>query len=165
MANELLSILTDFFTNKSLITFLASMTPILELRGSIPAGILLFNLDWIDVFILSIAGNFLICIPLLYLLDFFKSIMEKNKYSAKIMNFALNRAKSKSSFIESYKYWGLMLFVAIPFPVTGAWTGCLISSILKMDRKKSLLFIMLGILISATIVTLLTLFFNFSIFY
>jgi len=161
MANEILDILIDFFTNKSLIAFLASMLPVLELRGSIPIAILLLDMNWFHAFILSVAGNFLICIPLLYLLDIFKAIMSKNRYSAKIMNYAFNRANSKAEFIESYKYYGLMLFVAIPFPVTGAWTGCLISSILKMNRKKSLLFIMLGILISATIVTILTLFFNY----
>ena len=160
MANEVLGILMDFFTNKPLIVFLASMAPILELRGSIPFAIVFFDMNWFHAFILSVAGNFLICIPLLYFLDIFKVIMNKNRYSAKIMNYAFNRANSKTEFIETYKYYGLMLFVAIPFPVTGAWTGCLISSILKMDRKKSLLFIMLGILISATIMTMLTLFFN-----
>ena len=161
MVNDFLDLLIKTFESESLIVLAISMAPILELRGSIPFGILAFNMNWCYVFVLSVLGNFFICIPLLYFLKSIEQLMRKNKYSDKIINFILNRSRSKSSLVKSYKYYGLMLFVAIPFPLTGAWTGSLISYLLNLDKKKSLLYIMIGLLISASITTLITLFFDY----
>ena len=141
------------------------MLPISELRGSIPLGILFYELSWFYVFVLSVLGNFLICIPLLYLLGYFETLMKKNRHTDKAIRIIFSNTKSKSKMINLYKYYGVMLFVAIPLPLTGAWTGCLASYLFGFSRKKTLLAIMAGLIISATIMTIMTLSFDQLLIY
>ena len=166
MGNELINTLLTFFQdNGHLAIFFSSMFPITELRGSVPFGILVLELGWVSVFLLSLLGNFLICIPVLYLLKYIDKAMRKNKHADRLIQAIFRRTRSKSKMILSYKYYGLMFFVAIPFPLTGAWTGCLASYLLDLDKRKSLLFIIAGLAISCTIMTLMTLFFDQMLVY
>lgn len=128
-----------------LITAIISMIPLLELRGSIlVAGIL--NMPFIETFIAAVIGNM---IPIPFILIFIEKIfelMKKSKHLSKIPIWIESKAMSKSDQIEKYGYLGLFLFVAIPLPGTGAWTGSLLSVLLGLKRWKSLLFVFLGVL-------------------
>ena len=86
--------------------------------------------------------------------EFFK----KNYYFRRIINYIINRTKNKSKMIEIYKFLGLVLFIGIPAPFTGVWTGSLAAYLLSFEKKKSHLGIIIGVMISATIVLIITLF-------
>ena len=141
--------------SKYLELFLWSMAPITELRLSIPMGILDDNLYWLYVSIVCVLGNLYICIPIVYLLPDIESLLRKNHYTSLILDKIFKRTKGKSKLINKYKYYGIMFFVAIPFPLTGAWTGCLASYLFGFDKKKTLVAVASGLLISATLVNLI----------
>ncbi len=142
---------------KELLVFIISLLPILELRGGILAASLI-NLNPINGYIAAMIGNI---IPVPFILLFIAKIlnwMEKSKVNffnkiSKWLNDKVDKNKEK---IEKYGYLGLVLFVGIPLPGTGAWTGCLIAGVLEMNKKKSFISIMLGILMASIIMMLLS---------
>ena len=139
--------------SKELIVFLVSMVPLLELRGSILAAGLM-KMSFFPSYIAAVLGNML---PIPFILLFIEKIfawMKKSKHLHKIPD--EKKALSKSAQIEKYGYLGLFLFVAIPLPGTGAWTGSLIAVLFGMKPKKSLLFIFLGVLTAGLIMSLLS---------
>lgn len=147
--------LTALKYGKELIVFIISMLPILELRGGLIAASLL-NLNIVSSFIICFIGNIL---PIPFILWFITPIfdrLKKTKKLSKLVNKLENKAMSKKDQIEKYQYWGLMLFVGIPLPGTGAWTGCLIAALLGMDKKKSFLFTTLGVLMAGIIMLILS---------
>ena len=147
--------LTALKYGKELIVFIISMLPILELRGGLIAASLL-NLNIVSSFIICFIGNIL---PVPFILWFITPIFDKLKKTKKLSKFVNkleNKAMSKKDQIEKYQYWGLMLFVGIPLPGTGAWTGCLIAALLGMDKKKSFLFTTLGVLMAGLIMLILS---------
>ncbi len=147
--------LTALKYGKELIVFIISMLPILELRGGLIAASLL-NLNIVSSFIICFIGNIL---PVPFILWFITPIFDKLKKTKKLSKFVNkleNKAMSKKDQIEKYQYLGLMLFVGIPLPGTGAWTGCLIAALLGMDKKKSFLFTTLGVLMAGIIMLILS---------
>lgn len=147
--------LTALKYGKELIVFIISMLPILELRGGLIAASLL-NLNIVSSFIICFIGNIL---PVPFILWFITPIFDKLKKTKKLSKFVNkleNKAMSKKDQIEKYQYWGLMLFVGIPLPGTGAWTGCLIAALLGMDKKKSFVFTTLGVLMAGIIMLILS---------
>lgn len=147
--------LTALKYGKELIVFIISMLPILELRGGLIAASLL-NLNIVSSFIVCFIGNLL---PIPFILWFITPLfdkLKKTKKLSKLVNKLENKAMSKKDQIEKYQYLGLMLFVGIPLPGTGAWTGCLIAALLGMDKKKSLLFTILGVLMAGIIMLILS---------
>ena len=147
--------LTSIVFGKQLIILIISMLPILELRGGLIAASLL-NLGELESFIICYIGN-IVPIPfILWLITPLFDKLKKSKKLSELVNKLENRALSKKEQIEKYQYWGLMLFVGIPLPGTGAWTGCLIAALLGMDKKKSLLFSILGVLMAGLIMMLLS---------
>lgn len=133
--------------------FFISMLPIIELRGGIPIGYSL-GLPWHTNMITAIIGN-MIPVPfiLLFVVKAFE-IMKKRGIMVNFINKIEKKAMSRSDSIANKQFLGLMLFVAVPFPGTGAWTGALIASLLQLDRKKSFFTIFLGVIIAAIIMTL-----------
>jgi len=107
-----------------LIVFLMAATPVIEVRGAVPVGILTFGLDPIRVVLLSIIGSILPIIPILWFLNFATQKLRKIDYFDRFFEWLFNRTRSKSKIIEEFELVGLTLFVAIPFPGTGVWTGC-----------------------------------------
>ena len=103
------------------------MLPITELRLTVPLGILKYDLNWIWVVFISILGNFLICIPILTLLRLFDKLSSNYKILNNILERIYLRTRKKTKIISNYRYIGLLLFVGIPLPFTGAWTGCFAS--------------------------------------
>lgn len=133
------------------IVFMVSMLPILELRGGIITGFLL-GLDLAPSFVIAFIGNI---IPIPFILLFIKFIfrqMKKTRLRGMVERLE-TKAMSKSDQIQKYAYWGLLLFVGIPLPGTGAWTGSLIAALLNMDIKKSFFVIVLGVLMAGIIIS------------
>ena len=136
--------------------FIISMLPITELRFSIPYGILYTNLNTSTVVITSIVGNISIGIFTIYLIPSIFAILSKVNIFKQLINFIISRTKRKSKIIENLKYYGLIIFVSIPLPLTGVWTGALASQLLGLNKSKSIWAIIIGVLLSSTIVTSLT---------
>ncbi len=138
---------------KELIVFFVSMIPILELRGSILAAGFL-KMDFLSTFIIAVIGNML---PIPFVLLFIDKIFSQLKRT-RLEKFVVKlekRALSKSDSIEKYGFWGLLIFVGIPLPGTGAWTGSLIASMLRMKKRTAILAIFLGVLLAGLIMSLL----------
>lgn len=138
------------YISEEMVVFLISLMPLLELRGGILAGSLLQVPDVVAV-PLSIIGNI---IPIPFILLFIRQIfkwMKKISLFRPLIEKLENRAMGKSDKIKKYEFWGLVIFVGIPLPGTGAWTGALIASLLEIDIKKSSLAILLGIMMATII--------------
>lgn len=142
-------------------TILMAMFPIGELRTSIPIAIHILKLDWFNAFFYSLIGNSLVTLILVYLIDFFK--IERIKYFFTkipiVGNIFIkweNSSLRKSEKIEKWGYLGLMLFVSIPLPITGAWTAVLIAAILDFKPLKSFIVITFGLIVSGSIITYLS---------
>jgi uncharacterized membrane protein len=136
--------------------FLIAMIPIFELRGAIPIGVLSYKLPLWKVFPIAIAGNM---VPIFFILLFFDLITKlffKVPFLKKMLEAIFRRTRSKSAIIEKYEEIGLMFFVAIPLPITGAWTGSLAAYLLGLSFWKSILFIFFGVLIAGIVVSFLT---------
>ncbi len=131
-------------------------SPISELRGAIPWGILKLHFPWYYAFFLGIAGNLLPVPFILLFLDAASRLLSKVGLFKRILNWLFERTRRRGKIIERYERIGLVLFVAIPLPVTGAWTGSLAAVLLGLKFKHAFLSIFIGILIAGTIVTCLS---------
>ena len=154
---KLFSGLTALKYGKELIVFFISILPILELRGGLIAASLL-NVSPLTGYIISIIGNTL---PVPFILLFINKILDcmgksKIKWMNKLSKWLDKKARKHKDSIEKYGYLGLTLFVGVPLPGTGAWTGCLAASVLNMDKKKSFISIMLGIIMASIIMMLIS---------
>lgn len=152
MVEELANWLTSLMAGlpEELIIFVISMIPILELRGGIIAASLL-GVPITTAIPVCIVGNI---IPIPFILLFITKIFEllkKTKTFRPLVEKLESKAMGKSDKIKKYEFWGLMLFVGIPLPGTGAWTGSLIAALLRIKNKKAVPAIFLG-LILATII-------------
>lgn len=139
--------------HKELIVSILSMTPLIELRGGIIAGYL-YDFPLLKTLFITIFSNI---IPIPFILLFIKQIFKLMKKHNILTNFIDKITKSamdRSHKIKTLEFLGLLLYVGIPLPGTGAWTGALIASLLNIDTKKALLAIFLGILLAATIMSL-----------
>ena len=136
--------------------FLISMIPIFELRGSIPIGVHRYKLPYWKVIPISIVGNMFPIFFILLFFDFVTKIFFKVPFLKKILEAIFARTRRKTAVIKKYEEIGLMLFVAIPLPITGAWTGSLAAYLFGLKFWKSILFIFLGVCIAAVVVTFLT---------
>ena len=136
--------------SREMIVFIISMVPILELRGGLLAASVL-NINITRALWICIIGN-IIPIPfiLLFIRQIFK-VLKKTKLFHGLIVKMEDRAMGKSDQIKRYEFFGLLLFVGIPLPGTGAWTGSLIASLLEVDIKKSSIAIFCG-LIMATVI-------------
>ncbi|MBQ0000949.1 MAG: small multi-drug export protein [Clostridiales bacterium] len=141
--------LSPYISAKAVI-FIISMIPILELRGGLLAASLL-KIEAMHAIPICVIGN-IIPIPfiLLFIRQIFK-VMKKTKLFRGLIEALENRAMKKSDTIRKYEFIGLLLFVGIPLPGTGAWTGALIASLLNIDIKKSSLAILCGIVMATVI--------------
>lgn len=143
------------YVSKEIVVFIISMIPILELRGGLIVSQLL-QIPITTAIPICIIGNI---IPIPFILLFIKQIfkwMKKIRLFCGLIEKLENRAMSKSDNIKKYEFWGLVLFVDIPLPGTGAWTGSLIAALLDVDFKKAVLAELLGIAIATVIMSFLS---------
>lgn len=139
---------------KYLIVFLISMVPLIELRGAIPYAVG-FNLPTVPSYIVAVIGNML-PVPFIYL--FARKILvwgKDKRFIGKFFTWCLEKGEKGGQKLQEKTgqglYLALLLFVGIPLPGTGAWTGTLAASILNMDFKKSILMVMLGVILAGII--------------
>lgn len=130
---------------------LVAASPFAELRGAIPLA-LVYGMDPAKAALLSIVGNLLPVVPILLLLGPAVNFFHRWPFFARIIDAILNRTRRKGRRVEALGPVGLAIFVAIPFPLTGAWTGCLLAFLLGMDLRRSLPAVAAGVLGAAAIV-------------
>lgn len=141
-----------------LAVFITSMLPIIELRAALPMAINFFHIPWPRAFIISLAGNLLPVPLILLLLGPAVRLLSRVPFMKTFFGWLFERTRKKgNTVIEKYEEIGLLLFVAIPLPGTGAWTGALIAFLFGLDFGKSMLVIAIGVLIAGIIVTTLCL--------
>ena len=157
MTDSLVNFFIELFNgiNKDIVVFIISMMPILELRGGLLAASIL-NISLVKGLIICIIGNLLPIPFVLLLIEYIFNLLEKFKPTKKIVKFIRNKAMKKSDSIKKYGYLGLILFVGIPLPGTGAWTGSLLAVLLNLDKKKSFICILLGVLLASIIMTIIS---------
>lgn len=137
-----------------LVTFIVALFPVLECRGGIIVGRLL-GLPLVTTIILSVVGNML---PIPFILLFIKRVfhwLHGKKFMVKTVEKLEERALKKSSAIRKGEFLGLLIFVGIPLPGTGGWTGALIADLLKVDLKKAIVAIFSGIIMATIIISFL----------
>ena len=137
------------------VVFIISMIPILELRGGLIAASIL-EIPIVRAIPFCIAGNI---VPIPFILLFIKKIlkwMQNIKGLRVIANWLEKKATKKSDALKKGEFWGLALFVGIPLPGTGAWTGSLIASLFDVNIKKAVLAELLGIVIATIIMSILS---------
>jgi len=141
---------------KELSVFAVAMLPIFELRGAIPLGFYL-EIPLVKTFILAAVGNFVPVIPLYFLLLPISNALSRTPLFKAFFDWLYSHTKKRADIVQRYEALGLMLFVAIPLPITGAWTGTVAATIFKIKFKYTILAIAFGIIIAGVIVTTLCL--------
>lgn len=158
MTERLAQWFIDIFANKlggELTAFITSVMPILECRGGMIVA-KIFDIPFIKAFLLCYIGNM---IPIPFILLFIRRILEFMKKHNILKGFIEKmegRADKNRGKIMRYKQWGLLLFIAIPLPGTGGWTGSLFAALLDIDFKKALPIVALGVFIADLIMSVIT---------
>lgn len=137
---------------KELIAFLISMLPIAELRGGLPVAVLQLDLPIWRAYWICVAGNFLPMIPLVFLLDPIATYLRRWKLFDRFFEWLFARTRRRGKVVERYEALGLILFVAIPLPVTGGWTGAAAAYVFGVRPRLAIPAILMGILIAGGIV-------------
>jgi uncharacterized membrane protein len=133
---------------------LATVSPISELRGGIPLGILVYGLDPLFTFFIAVIANALIFFPIFFALRlFYDKFLYRIPLFDKYLDNLRKRGKPK---VEKYGFWGLLFFVAVPLPITGAYTGTILAWLLGMDWRKAFPAVGLGVVVAGGIVLLIT---------
>ena len=141
--------------NKELVIFIISLFPILELRGGMLAATLL-HVEFIKALIICIIGNLLPIPFILIFLEIILELFEKWSVTSKVVRWLEKKVNSKREQIDKYGYLGLILFVGIPLPGTGAWTGSLLAIMLNLDKKKSFVCIIIGVILASIIMSIVS---------
>lgn len=148
--------LTGTDAGKMCATFFLSMLPVGELRIGLPYGIAQ-GLEYPLALMAALLGNM---IPVPFIIVYIKRVFEWLRRKMPVLDSMVtrmeDRANLKGETVEKYGHWGLLLFVAIPLPGTGAWTGALIAALLNIRTAKAVPVIMIGVCIAAAIMTLVT---------
>lgn len=158
MAEQLATYFVELFKNRipeELTIFIISLMPILEIRGGMIAAKLL-GVNFIKAFLICYLGNM---VPIPFILLFIRKIFQflrRFKCMNKLVDKLEAKGEKNKEKVLRYKEWGLLLFVAIPLPGTGGWTGALIAAMLDLRMKKALPIIALGVFVAGLIMSLLT---------
>lgn len=147
-----------------LVVFIISLCPILECRLGMFTAIVLLQMNPFVGFIISFLGNILPIPFILLLINWIFEFLKKVPGINRIIFWLEEKTLKKRDKIDKYGIWGLLLFVAIPLPGTGGWTGALLASLLHLDKKKSFGVISVGVFIAGLIITLLSLFVGNAVF-
>lgn len=153
---ELLQWLTETTAGDFVMTMLVSMVPVVELRGGIPYGVAAGLPVW-QAYIAAFIGN-LIPVPfiLVYIRQIFKMIRRRMPKMNSLIDKLEKKAHLKGATMQKYQYLGLAIFVAIPLPGTGAWTGALAAAFLDMRLKKAFPAAILGVAVAGLLISMIT---------
>jgi len=157
MAESIVAWFADTFAwlPNELVVFFVSMLPIVELRGGLILAPI-FGMNIVKAVLICLAGNI---VPVPFILLFITKLMNWLKTTKLLKGFAEKlekKAMGKSEKITRYEFWGIVLFVGIPLPGTGAWTGCFIAALLGVKFRKAFPAVLLGLLLATTIMCLIT---------
>jgi uncharacterized membrane protein len=136
--------------------FLLAAAPVSELRGAIPLGIIK-DMHWLKTYLLAVAGNLVPVVPLLLFLEPVSKRLQRFKLMSRFFEWLYGRTRRRAEIVQKYEALGLSLFVAIPLPITGAWTGCVAASIFRIRFRYAFPAIICGVLLAGVVVTLLSL--------
>ncbi len=156
--NQIVELILEFFTDKmpsEITVFIISLMPILEIRGGMIAARLL-EMNFLRAFIICYIGNML---PIPFIILFIRKIfraLERFPFFKRIIDRLEAKTERNKDKVLRYKAWGLLLFVAIPLPGTGGWTGALMAALLDIRLKRALPIISLGVLIAGFIMSAIT---------
>lgn len=153
---EIMTWLTETLLGQMTFTSLISMLPIVELRGGIPFGVALGLTHW-ESFLAAVVGNI---VPLPFIVVYIRRIFQWMRRTLpsldKIVDKLEQKAHLKGRLVSKYKYLGLLIFVAIPLPGTGGWTGALVAAFLDMPLRRAIPAMAIGVLIAGFLVTGIT---------
>lgn len=156
MVDYIVEAITGADVGKYLATFIISMIPVIELRGAIPIGVGL-GLTHIEAMAVSVIGNMLpVPFIILFIRSIFKWMTQKSEKLGRLARKLEAKAEGKWDRIHRFQFFALTLFVAIPLPGTGAWTGALIAAVMNMRLRNALPSVLLGVVIAGILVTGLT---------
>ena len=156
MTDFIVEAITGADVGKYLATFIISMIPVIELRGAIPIGVSL-GLSHVEAMGISIIGNMRpVPFIILFIRPIFKWMTKKSEKLGRLATKLETKAEGKWDKIHRYQFFALTLFVAIPLPGTGAWSGALIAAVMNMRLRNALPSILLGVLIAGILVTGIT---------
>ena len=151
--SKIVSVLLSTLSPKVAIIVIA-MLPVFELRLSIPLAIFQFHFSFIKAYILSVTGNIVIITPLLFLFKYLFGRLENIGITGRFLKWWFNSVHRRSKVVEKWGFWGLVFFVSIPLPGTGAWTGAVAANLFDFRIKKAFIAITIGVLIAGILVTL-----------
>lgn len=135
-----------------------SMLPIIELRGGIPLGhYLLGSEHWLPIYLYAVLGNLIPVYPILTMLGPAERVLRRWRIFNRFFDWLFRRTEKRSGLIRRYGSLGLILFVAVPAPMTGAWTGALAAFLMKLPLRLAFPCIVVGVLIAGTVMTLASL--------
>lgn len=137
--------------NREIAVVILAALPVSELRGAIPLAIAM-DFSPLKAYVLAFIGNIIPIVPLLFLLQPVTNKLRHIKIFEKFFDWLFERTKRKATLVEKFEALGLILFVAIPLPVTGAWTGCVAATLFKIRFRYALISIVLGVVIAGLIV-------------
>lgn len=149
----MINFLFKTFIGKIIVTLFVSMVPLIELRGAIPIATGMELSPWVAIPV-AMVGNL---IPIPFIILFIKKIFAWMRKISPKLNHVVDKLEAKAeknkAKVLKYAFWGLALFVGIPLPGTGAWTGALVAAMLDMPLKKAFPSIVLGVLIAGIIIS------------
>lgn len=153
---DLMQWLTETVSGEFIWTMLVSMVPVVELRGGIPFGVTAGLPVWL-AYLAAVIGN-IIPAPfiIVYIRRIFQWMRRKMPRLNKLVDKLEQKAHTKGQSVRKYKYLGLAIFVAIPLPGTGAWTGALVAAFMDMPLRKAIPSIIIGVLVAGVAISILT---------
>lgn len=146
---------TFSFINKDVLIFIISIMPILELRGGLIAASIL-KIPFLRALIICLIGNILPTPFILLFLNYIFELLSKWKVTKKLVDWLKERTLKRRDVLDKYGYLGILLFVGIPLPGTGMWTGSMLVVLLGMDKKKAIPYIVLGVLLASIIMSIVS---------
>ncbi len=152
MRQKLIELLSN--SSHEVVTIILAMAPVSELRGAIPYAITIGNIPWQQAYVMAVIANFVPVIPILFLIGPVSEYMRRWQTFDRFFNWLFTRTRRKGKMIKRFEVLVLILFVAVPLPITGAWTGSLAAFLFGVRRRIALPAIFLGICIAGVIVTL-----------
>ncbi len=153
MIENIINTLKGFHLSKEMIVLFISMLPISELRGAIPLAVLHFKFPIYKAYIIAVIGNLIPVLPIIYFLEPIRKFLSKIKIFKIFFEWLYRRTYKKSQKVMKYGAIGLSLFVAIPLPVTGAWTGSVAAIIFDIKPHYAFPAIILGVILAGIVVS------------
>jgi len=150
----------QFIGSPAAITFVLATLPVSELRGALPYALTLGGMPLVKAFVVAVAGNMVPVPFIIWFLEPATNVLRRWKLGDRFVEWLFARTRRKGKRIDQYEFWGLVMFVAIPLPVTGAWTGALAGHLFGLKRSKTFVASLIGVCIAGVIMSVLAVFFR-----